>query len=482
MNSSNSVIRHFFYRHTSVVGNITCIFSRRAHQQCILTNDKKHPTKISTLYIPGRYGADMYQIVRPVIDLDDLSRNMDALWHSCRFRDINVDLENLVDLLRRLETERNEFLTVVQKNRQYLEELKCLKSLDHAKEQYENLKMEHEEFLKQFKTLKEKLHDIEDVAFPIIQKIPNLIHPRTPLENDFTQNCVAPTESNVTFCSHTEICNKMSLLKFSQSNKFYYASGILADLELTIQNYFYKKLKDNGYAPMSCMDFCKSFLVEAVGLDPYSPDSSIPIKMDVEQGQKLHLVGGASFESFCAYLTNMNVSESTLPMRYFSLGRRYNARHKQTTTSDLFSVVQSTNFHCLTLCENPSREDEELDALFKLISSCYIDFKIPFRVVDCSPKKLNLTENCHKQLEVWSAAQQAYIPVAYISGHGNFVSKRLHVTYGVQHTVNGFCCMVEGVAVNIPVLLGCIVEHFQKSNGTFTFPDELAFLHDSLED
>ncbi|GBN08057.1 Serine--tRNA synthetase-like protein Slimp [Araneus ventricosus] len=458
-------------------------FCRKTHNLSAKDDEVKCPMKLSTLYVPGRYGADMYQIVRPVISVDDISRNLDDIRKSSHLRGIDVNLENIVDLLRRLELERSEFTSFVEKDRQYIEEVKHLYSVGDAS-QLSSLKKKHEDFIEELKSAKEKLHDAEELVLPVVKKIPNLIHPLTPLQSDIIEEC-GPQHTRQDFdpASHVEICKQTSSLKFSQNGaKSYYLKGVLSELELAIQTYFCNKLTESGYGAMSCVDFCKSFLLEAVGSDPFSVEQAIPIKMKVERGQMLHLVGGASFEAFCAYLTNMNVSKASLPTRYFSIGRRYDAANCQRATFDLFTVVQSSNIHCLTLCKDSQSEDEEFEALFDFISACYDDFKIPFRVVNCSPRNLNVAESRRKRLEIWSPASRMYISVAHISGRGNFVSKRLHSTYGVDHNVDGYCHMVEGVAVNIPVLIGCIVENFQKPNQTFQFPHELDFLQRLIED
>ncbi|CAL1286446.1 unnamed protein product [Larinioides sclopetarius] len=458
-------------------------FCRKKHNLSSKDDEVMCPMKLSTLFVPGRYGADMYQIVRPVISVDDISQNLPSIRKSCLLRGINIDLENIVDLLQQLESERSEFKSFVEKDHQYIEELKHLHSVNDES-RLNSLKKEHEEFINKLKSAKEKLHDTEELVLPMVKKIPNLIHFLTPLKSDITEEySPRPTCQNFVSASHVEICKQTSLLKFSQNTaKTYYLKGALSELELAIQTYFCNKLKESGYGAMSCVDFCKSFLLEAVGQDPFSVVQAIPIEKKVERGQMLHLVGGASLEAFCAYLTNMNISKAGLPMRYFSIGRRYNAANCQRTSFDLFTVVQSSNIHCLTLCKDGHSEDEEFESFFQFIFSCYNDFKIPFRVVNCSPRNLNATESRHKQLEIWSPAKQMYLSVAHVSGRGDFVSKRLHSTYGVEHNVEGYCHMVEGVAVNIPVLIGCIVENFQKPNQAFHFPNELEFLQRLIED
>ncbi|GFX61455.1 serine--tRNA synthetase-like protein Slimp [Trichonephila clavipes] len=457
-------------------------FYRNKHQLAAATDEARHPGKLSTLFVPGRYGANMYQIVKPVININEIVQNINTIQHSFHSRGIDVDIENSMDLLRQFETEQDSYLKFVEKDHEYLTELNNLKSLNDESK-YNNLRREHDTFLIELKAAKEKFQHIEELFLSIIAKLPNIIHPCTPLQSNTIEEYVTPKKINLPLWSHVEIGKKMSFFKHSKNSSVsYYLTGILSDLELAIQTYFYNKFIENGRTPIACVDFCKSFLLEAVGSDPFSPDQCISLKLKAERGQKLHLVGGASFESFCAYLTNMNVSKHNLPMKYFSLGRCYNAKHRHEKSFDLFSVVQSSNFHCLTLCEDSKKEDEEFESLFNLLISCYSDFKIPFRVVNCGAKNLNTTESRRKLLEVWSPAEQMYKPVAHVSQRGDFVSKRLHVTYGVEHVIEGYCHMVEGVAVNIPMLMGCIIENFQKSNGFFELPDELSFLHNLINE
>ncbi|GFS70294.1 serine--tRNA synthetase-like protein Slimp [Nephila pilipes] len=481
MNSSSLLTCHFL-RHQNLFTSLSpWKFFRNKHQLTSALHETRHPKNLSTLYVPGRYGADMYQIVKPIINIDEIVRNINVIQQSSRSRGIDVDFEKSVDLLCQFETQRDSYLKIVEKDHEYITELNNLKSLNDSLK-YKNLQKEHETFITELKAAKEKFYDTEELVLSVIAKIPNLNHSLTPLQSDaFEHHGIKPED--FALWSHEELSKEMYFFKSSENSFMsYYLTGFLSELELAIQTYFYNKLSESGRAPMSCVDFCKSFLLEAIGLDPYSPDQCIPLKMKAERGQMLHLVGGASFGSFCAYLTNMNVSKHTLPMKYFSCGRHYNAKLRCAKTYDLYSVVQSSDLHCLTLCKDSNSEDEEFTSLFDLLTSCYSDFNIPFTTVTCCARNLNVTESRRKRLDLWSPGRQRYIPVAHVSQRGDFVSKRLHVTYGIEHNIEGYCGMVEGAAVNIPALMGCIIENFQKPDLTFELPKELLVLLNLIND
>ncbi|KAG8172352.1 hypothetical protein JTE90_004603 [Oedothorax gibbosus] len=214
-------------------------------------------------------------------------------------------------------------------DKEFLEKFKELSSSGT-----ENLELskEHNEFIQILKSTKTKLHDIEDEILPDVQLIPNFVDDLTPHEKDVIL-LSEPVDQELSTVSHKVVGTNMGLLTFSETSPTaYFLLGELSELEHEINTYFAMRLMPFGFAPMACPDFCKSFISEAVGSDPHSQDNCIqlqpPKDNNKESGQKNIVVGSSSFETFCAYFTNMNVNESNLPLRYFSQGRSYDARHR----------------------------------------------------------------------------------------------------------------------------------------------------------
>lgn len=427
--------------------------------------------KLSTLFVPGRRGADVYQIVKPVIDVDFIACNLGKLKLSCDHRGIILDLDYVLQLAREWLVIRNEHVESVETDQGYISELHRL-DLANLKSEMEIIDKKRKDHLGTLLDTKNKLYDIEDLIMPLFQKIPHILHSNTPLQFSVIDVYRKPPVVDRIFKSHSEIANS-SLYFMNDSPISYFMTGKLSQLELAIQAYFMDKLINLGFSPLACVDFCKSFIIEAIGYDPYSSLDSIQIKGkgNREGGQKLHLVGGASFESLCAYFTNMNIDKPTLPYKYFSLGRRYNAANKNSTSLDLFSVVQSTNVHSVILSETDSLNT--FDILLNSIIQCYSELDIPYRLVNIAAKNLTVAESHRKQLELWSPALKDYVPVAYVSQHDDFVSKRLQISYGFQYEKEGYCHIVEGMVANIPILIGCIVENLQTKDNDFNVPTVL---------
>lgn len=419
---------------------------------------------ISTLFVPGRHGGDMYQIVKPVIDIDYITDNLKKLKLSCEAREINLDLDNLLEVAGEWLKMRNKYVAIVEEDQKYVAEIHRFNALSLKKE-LETMQEKRKKSVEILVSEKNKLHDIEDTFMPLIRKVPHLLHPNTPFKLSVIDVCQEPQILHAEAKSHVEIARNLSSLCFTNyPSTSFFMSGKLSKLEVALQSYFMDKLEEYGFFALNGVDFCKSFIIEAIGNNPYSSLDSIQVKEKEkrESAQKLHLVGNASFETFCAYFTNMNIDRSTLPFKYFSLGRRYNAANRASCQQNLFSVVQSTNVHVLILSESHSSESFEM--LLNLIQDCYVELNIPYRIVNIAAKNLTVAESRRKQFQLWSPALKDYIPVAYVSQHDDFVSKRLQITYGFQHEKEGYCHIVEGTFVNVPVLIGCIIENFQSEN------------------
>lgn len=428
------------------------------------------PEKLSPLFVPKRYGGAVYQIVKPRLDVQFIEESFSEIERSIRRRNIELDLINQIPLLKEWADAKVEYSNLIKKDKEYMEETKRCKS-EKLTAELEKVIQEHNEFCENsLRSQKGKLYDMEDVVIPIFQVIPNTISKHTPDEDEVEKSFGTLTEGNL--ASHVEVGKRMGMLELSDvSPSAYYLMGKFSELEMNIQDYFFNSMLDLGFSPMSCTDFCKSFIIEAIGMDSHSIDDCIPLQpkeKEKQNVQKLNLVGGSSFASFCGYLTNMNISKSSLPFSYFSLGRCYTAKHRNVTSHDLFSVVQSTNIQLVVLSEDEN--DSKFDDLFKTLESMYEAIGIPFRTVNVGAVNLNVTERRKKQIELWSPSYQKFIPVSWLSSRGDFVSKRLSITHGEEYTVDGFCYIIEGVGVNVPVLIGCIVENLQNSNNGFDFP------------
>lgn len=430
--------------------------------------------KISTLFVPGRHGANIYQIVKPVIDIDFISDNLGNLKLSCDHRLIDLDLDYTLKLAREWIILRNDYLKLVKEEQEVLNRFSRPNAIDVRKENLEAMNEKRKKLVGKIIKEKSKLHDIEDIVMPLFQKIPHVLHPNTPLQFNVSDKYEEPPTLDFEIKSHVEIAKSLSLLEFLDNPSIsYFLSGKLAEIDISCQMFFSDRIKNSGFLPLSCMDFCKSFIIEAIGYDPYSTTDCIQVKNKEERelGQKLNLIGGASFEAFCGYLTNMNIAQSLLPLKYFCLGRRYTAGNNNEKARSLFSAVQSTNIHCVVLSETSL--SNAFDDLLQIILKCYSEINIPFRTVNVSAKNLTPAESQRKQVELWSAALKDYIPIAYVSQHDDFISKRLQITYGIEHIKEGYCSIVEGSIVNVPILIGCIIENFQTKQSDFNIPDVL---------
>ncbi|XP_015924957.1 serine--tRNA synthetase-like protein Slimp [Parasteatoda tepidariorum] len=427
--------------------------------------------KVSTLFVPGRHGGTVYQIVKPIIDSNYIEKNAMNIERSSKARGIELDVHHLLKIMNEWIIKKEKHQNASDKFLELEEESNRFKELNFI-EEANALRKQSTECLEEIKLAKKELYDIEDLVMPLLAKIPNTLDPLTPLLNDSVAVHVEPSKNNSISLSHTEIGERLSLLEFVHvSPTAYFLKSSLAELEMLAQNYFSDKLQEMQFAPMSCVDFVKSFILEATGLDPYSCDQCIPLKNNKASFkviQNLNLVGGATFQSLCAYLINMNTSVETLPAKYYSIGRHYESGNRNSKKPSLFSVVQSSSIHSLVL-EEPTNETTEFDSMLQVLLTCYSHFKIPFRTVVVAAPRLNCTESCRVQIELWSPAMLCYVPVAYVSRHNDFVSKRLHISYGVQHNINGYCAIVEGTVVNVPVLLGCLIENYANKNGDVNF-------------
>ncbi len=242
----------------------------------------------------------------------------------------------------------------------------------------EGLREEGKKLRSMLKDLMPTLWETEEVAITRALSLPNLLHEETPLVNDrlLFSSGTLPMDSDCPISKHVHLLN--------HSPTSYYLEDSVARQELDWIKLFSQRWKKDGFYPISAPDFVKSIIVDGnqnliflnkylfntknvlyiclifhvhtgCALDLNDPSqvwslNTIEDQGSLENGNGLHLTGGASLSAIIAFLAK-NVIQEPFPMRLFASGRTYQPAKE---SLGLINTAQASAVQLITALENNS--------------------------------------------------------------------------------------------------------------------------------
>ncbi|KAJ2940178.1 hypothetical protein O0L34_g11742 [Tuta absoluta] len=304
--------------------------------------------------------------------------------------------------------------------------------------------------------LKNPLWSAEENAMLEVLKLPNCLHPNTPHgENKVLHTHLEPPNNKK---DHLKIGEELKLIKFKK-NENYYLTGDAAIFELGAKFHFNDLLRKHGFIQFSNPDFVKSVIVEGCGTDHTSPDATFILhhneETKVNPDNRLYLTGGASLASYFAYLAKNVLPPKAFPLKYISMGRQYIP--SPSDEDSLFHVSQSSVVQFFGASKTSSDLDVYLNEMIEFLKTAYSNIGYHYRLSLLSADKLHSWESLRVVVEMYSSSLNTYVEVANISLSGDYISKRLLLTF-VENKESKFPHIISGTILNVPKLLGCILE------------------------
>ncbi|VVC25769.1 Hypothetical protein CINCED_3A002340 [Cinara cedri] len=420
----------------------------------LLKITKKYST--SKLYIPYNETSYNYVVVEPYIDLENRLKNIQTLKDNITLRGLSIDLDKIFN-------NWSEFINVKEK----------LINLNTEKQnialQLKRSKMDNDEIIRlkecqskvitQLRLIRDQITTLEkEVVIPSLG-IPNTLHPDCPLsESKILFHYDSKNKyNNKHGIGHVEIGTALDCIDYTNS-VIVYLKNEASIFEQAIMSYASETLEQLNFVPFCNSDIIKSVIVEGCGGDINNADQTF-----ILSGKKLHLTGGASLQSFCAFLTKQSVGGIKLPLKLFTTGRSYKPSNNN---NGLFSAVQTNAVEFIVGSMDEYKAKEQFDEMLAIYKHLYTDIGLDYRIVYSPVYALENWESLRAYVELYSVSLRDYIPVASLSLTGDFISKRLRMYWSNKEKHN-FLHLINGKIVDTNVLLGCLLEQNIKE---FTVP------------
>ncbi|HKY59149.1 MAG TPA: serine--tRNA ligase [Aeromicrobium sp.] len=253
--------------------------------------------------------------------------------------------------------------------------------------------------------------------------------------------------------------------------RFYYLTGVGAQLELALTQLAMAKAAEWGFTPMIPPALVKPSAMEGTGFLGQAADDVYHLEKD-----DLYLVG-TSEVPLAAYHSDEILDAESLPLRYaaFSPCFRREAGSYGKDTRGIFRVhwFDKVEMFVFTTLEESYAEHERILGWER----AWLDLlELPYRVIDVAAGDLGLSAVRKFDCEAWIPSQGKYREVSSASNCTQFQARRLDIrTRGEEGTtavatLNGTLCAMTRTII-------ALLENGQQADGSVRLP---AVLHPFL--
>jgi seryl-tRNA synthetase len=250
-------------------------------------------------------------------------------------------------------------------------------------------------------------------------------------------------------------------------SRFYYLTGVGAELELALVNLAMTTAIGNGFSAMIPPALVKPAAMEGTGFLGQAAKDVYHLEAD-----DLYLVGTAEVP-LAAYHADEILDPATLPLRYagFSPSYRREAGAHGKDTRGIFRVHWFDKVEMFVFCapEDAEAEHQRLLAWEKEFISA---LEIPFQVLELASGDLGLSAARKYDCYGWLPTQDRYREITSTSNCTEFQARRLNIRSrfaggtGPVATLNGTLCAMTRTIV-------MLLENHQEADGSVRVPEAL---------
>jgi seryl-tRNA synthetase len=313
----------------------------------------------------------------------------------------------------------------------------------------------------------------------VLMSIPNVAAADAPAggEDDFTvlEHVGEPRDfaaEGLTPRDHVELGRMLGAIDVERGAKvsgsrFYYLTGVGADLELALVNMAMDQARGAGFTTMIPPALVKPRAMEGTGFLGQAADDVYRI-----EGQDTYLVG-TSEVPLAAYHSDEILDGASLPLRYAAFSpcfRKEAGSHGKDTRGIIrvhwFDKVEMFTYTTLENADDEHRrllgwEKEWLDKL-----------ELAYRVIDTAAGDLGLSAQRKFDCEAWIPTQGRYRELTSTSNCTDFQARRLDVRARFEDGIRPVATL-NGTLVAIPRTIVALLENHQQADGSVRVPEAL---------
>ncbi|MFC1686213.1 serine--tRNA ligase [Nanoarchaeota archaeon] len=320
-----------------------------------------------------------------------------------------------------------------------------------------------------------KRKDLEERRQELLETIPNILDKRVPV-GDPTKNKTLkvykkPTKPKFPPKGHEELLVNLDQLDISRAAKvsgarFYYLKKDLARLNHALINFALELLHKKGFTVMQTPYMIKKEALKgAMNLASFKDDV---YKIEDED---LYLIGTAEHAINAYYMDEViDVSKPIRFAGFSSCFRKESGTHGK-DTKGIFRVHQFEKVEQFIFC-NPKDSWKEFELLKNNAIEIFKKLGIPFRTVILSSEDMNKIPTITIDLEGWFPTQKAFRELGSCSNCLDYQARRSRIKY-LEKNERKLVHTLNNTAIATERMLACIVENYQKKDGSIEIPKAL---------
>lgn len=357
----------------------------------------------------------------------------------------------------------------------------------------------------ELKDFEERLRLVTEEWQAIMDRIPNMLAPETPLgesesdnleikawtpqsgylsldklgRKDFSKRWMPSFDFSLK--DHLELGKSLDIIDVEQSAKtsgsrFAYLKNGLVLLQYALFELLFKKLiKDYDFHPMVVPLLVKERVLYGTSHFPEGRDQVYKIEnSNIEENQDLFLVG-SSEPSLFAYWMDKTVNEKDLPFKMcaYSSCFRSEVGSWGRDVRGIKRVHQFDKLEMDVICK-PDQSNKVFEEMLEINEWFLQQLKLPYHLIlKCSADSGYSASAKQVDIEIWLPSQKEFIEVGTNTNATDFQARRLNIKYQdkggekhLAHTVNDTGCPMGRILI-------AILENYQNPGGNVTVPEVL---------
>ena len=329
----------------------------------------------------------------------------------------------------------------------------------------------------EIKLLTNQLNEVELILKNKLTSLPNIpaegVQAGGPEKNKTAEVFGNKPEFDFTPKDHVELATNLNLIDYTRGVKiagtgFWMYTGLGAQLEWALLNYFIETHKNNGY----------TFVLPPYLLTEESAYTSghLPKFRDDLFWTQDKLCLNATSEMMLGNMFRDEIlSEEKLPMKYYAYstcfrreGGGYRTEERGMIRGHQFNKVEMFQF------TKPEESEKAFKDMVNIASGLVKGLGLHFRVTDLAAGDMSFAMARTSDIEVWIPSMGIYKEVSSASNAHDYQARRGNIRFKNQLTgKNEFVHTLNASGLATSRLLPAILEQNQQANGTIKVPEVL---------
>ncbi|MGE4583885.1 MAG: serine--tRNA ligase [Sphaerochaeta sp.] len=413
-----------------------------------------------------------------MIDLKELKTRRDEIAQNIRVRNMQVDIDAIIDLQERRSQLMQEAENLRAKRNENAQKMKGKLDADIRAA----LIAEGKNVKETIAAVEAQLQSVESDFQMQARTIPNYAHPLAPVGKEDKDNTAIKFVGTVPQFSfkpldHVQLAEKLDLIDFDTATrvsgpKFYYLKREAVILQMALERYAMDIVMKKGFTPFITPDIAKEEILAGIGFNPRGEESNIY----TIEGTDSCLVGTAEI-TLGGYYANQILEMDQLPIKMAGLSHcfRREAGGAGQYSKGLYRVHQFSKLEMFIYCL-PEQSDAYHQLLLEIEEEIFGGLGLAYRIVDTCTGDLGAPAYRKFDIEAWMPGRGdngEYGEVTSTSNCTDYQARSLSIRYKDAEGKNQFVHMLNGTAIALSRAMVAILENFQTEDGSIRIPDAL---------